>query len=87
MKFEKAGLLSLLRRKWWPGDEHCEDNVKVNTHVVELEDLQSAFYVLLIGLFLAFLILVLENFRVIIVEMNKRLSLKMNIKQTTRFKS
>ncbi|XP_071080960.1 glutamate receptor ionotropic, delta-1-like [Haliotis cracherodii] len=87
MKFEKAGLLSLLRRKWWPGDEHCEDNVKVNTRVVELEDLQSAFYVLLIGLFLAFLILVLENVRVIIVEMNKRLSLKMNIKQTTRFKS
>ncbi|XP_067682646.1 glutamate receptor ionotropic, delta-1-like [Haliotis asinina] len=79
MKFEKAGLLSLLRQKWWPDAVNCEDNVKVKTHVIEIEDLQSAFYVLLIGFFLAFLILLLENFRIL--GKNKLSLLKFNMKQ------
>ncbi|XP_046572371.1 glutamate receptor ionotropic, delta-1-like [Haliotis rubra] len=82
MKFEKAGLLSLLREKWWPDAVKCEDDVKVKTHVIEIEDLQSAFYVLLIGFFLGFLILVLENFRVL--GMNKLSLLKMNMKQNIK---
>ncbi|XP_052768950.1 uncharacterized protein LOC128209116 [Mya arenaria] len=65
MSMHESGLMGKWKRRWWPQGTVCE-NVRTTAKPIQLTDVQSAFYIALIGLFLGFSTFLIE------VIMNKR---------------
>ncbi|KAK6182170.1 hypothetical protein SNE40_009911 [Patella caerulea] len=61
MKIMESGLAQILKRNWWPKPGTCVDDSNA-VQTVELIDIQSAFYVILIGMTLACLTILVESF-------------------------
>ncbi|ESO97726.1 hypothetical protein LOTGIDRAFT_103576, partial [Lottia gigantea] len=63
MKIYESGLLHVWKEQWWPKPNSTRCSVSSYTQVkaVDLLSLQSAFYVITIGLFLSLLLLTIEN--------------------------
>ncbi|XP_046572369.1 glutamate receptor ionotropic, kainate glr-3-like [Haliotis rubra] len=59
LKFHESGLMGAWRQKWWPKGSNCSFN-KVVHKPIEVSQLQSAFYLLLVGITLAFTAMCLE---------------------------
>ena len=55
------GLLEKLREKWWPQASVCEPYTTTSATAVTIVDMQSAFYLLLLGALLGLLALSLEH--------------------------
>ncbi|XP_046572372.1 glutamate receptor ionotropic, kainate 5-like isoform X1 [Haliotis rubra] len=54
VSFSEEGLFVAWKKKWWRGEDACSDGKKMATRAMTLGDLQSAFYILVIGIFMAF---------------------------------
>ena len=54
------GLMEKLREKWWPAESVCEPYTTTRATKVTTADMQSVFYLLLIGAALGLLALCLE---------------------------
>jgi len=52
MKIHESGLLQIWKRRWWPKENLCALTVVTEATPIALVDVQSAFYVCLIGIFL-----------------------------------
>ncbi|XP_046572353.1 probable glutamate receptor [Haliotis rubra] len=61
LKIDQSGLFLTWKRKWWPRENSCLDEGKASSRPIELMDLQSAFYLIAIGIFLAAFALGIEN--------------------------
>ena len=59
MKINEGGLLQIWKRKWWPKNNFCVDNQMVSKPI-SLMDVQSAFYVCVIGAFVGFVAFLTE---------------------------
>ncbi|XP_067682378.1 glutamate receptor ionotropic, kainate 2-like isoform X4 [Haliotis asinina] len=63
LKIEQSGLLQIWRSRWWPKGSGCAGKTQVQAKIIELIDLQSAFYFLGVGLCTALLVLLGERLR------------------------
>ncbi|XP_046572367.1 glutamate receptor ionotropic, delta-1-like isoform X2 [Haliotis rubra] len=63
LKIEQSGLLQIWRSRWWPKGSGCAGKTQVQAKIIELIDLQSAFYFLGVGLCTALLVLMGERLR------------------------
>ncbi|XP_055957243.1 glutamate receptor ionotropic, kainate 2-like [Patella vulgata] len=63
IKIYESGLLQVWQQNWWPKTKFCKGSLTAETEAIDLLSLQSAFYVLCIGLFLAFVTLGIEFVR------------------------
>ncbi|XP_067682645.1 probable glutamate receptor [Haliotis asinina] len=61
LKIDQSGLFLTWKRKWWPRENLCLDEGKASARPIELMDLQSAFYLIAIGIFLAAFALGVES--------------------------
>ncbi|XP_071081479.1 glutamate receptor ionotropic, kainate glr-3-like [Haliotis cracherodii] len=59
LKFHESGLMGAWKQKWWPKGSNCSFTQVVHKPI-EISQLQSAFYVLLVGISLAFTTMCLE---------------------------
>ncbi|XP_046351224.2 glutamate receptor ionotropic, kainate 4-like isoform X1 [Haliotis rufescens] len=59
--FSEEGLFVAWKKKWWRGEDECSDGKKMATRAMTLGDLQSAFYILVIGIFMAILAIMYEK--------------------------
>ena len=62
IKINEGGLLQIWKRKWWPKSNFCAGNSIPEAKPISLMDVQSAFYVCLIGVFIGSLAFVTEIF-------------------------
>ncbi|XP_050405931.1 glutamate receptor ionotropic, kainate 3 [Patella vulgata] len=60
----ESGLLQIWKQRWWPKTSYCAGSLQTHADAVDLLSLQSAFYIIAIGLFLALCVLVCEVIRV-----------------------
>ncbi|XP_041354538.1 glutamate receptor ionotropic, kainate 2-like isoform X2 [Gigantopelta aegis] len=59
ISLHETGIMAMMKAKWWPRNQCNNDNRKF-AKPIHLTDIQSAFYVLVIGALLTIVILVLE---------------------------
>lgn len=60
MKIHEGGLFQIWKRKWWPQSNFCTGNTIPEAKPISLLDVQSAFYVCLIGIVFGFLTFIIE---------------------------
>jgi hypothetical protein len=60
MKIHEGGLLQIWKRKWWPKSSFCAGNSITEAKPISLMDVQSAFYVCVIGLVLSMIAFLTE---------------------------
>ncbi|XP_050407761.1 glutamate receptor ionotropic, delta-1 [Patella vulgata] len=60
MKILESGLALILQRNWWPDPGTCQEK-SASSKVIELLDIQSAFYVVLIGVVVATVTMLIES--------------------------
>ncbi|XP_033761043.1 glutamate receptor ionotropic, delta-2-like isoform X2 [Pecten maximus] len=60
MAMHENGLISCWKRRRWPKRDFCPESLQTYTKVISLADIQSAFYLLGVGLVLAFLSVLFE---------------------------
>ncbi|ESO86865.1 hypothetical protein LOTGIDRAFT_166867 [Lottia gigantea] len=63
IKIYESGLLQIWEQNWWPKEKFCGGSLTNNSEPIDLLSLQSAFYVLGIGVFLALSMLGIEYLR------------------------
>lgn len=52
MKIQESGLLQLWKKKWWPKANFCTSRSYTEAKPISLTDVQSAFYICIIGIFI-----------------------------------
>ncbi|ESO96489.1 hypothetical protein LOTGIDRAFT_115937, partial [Lottia gigantea] len=62
LRIYETGLLQIWKKRWWPKKGTCKGSLVTEAKRIELVDLQSAFYVIAIGIVLASFIIVSECF-------------------------
>lgn len=62
IKIHEGGLLQIWKRKWWPKSNFCAGSTVPEAKPISLRDVQSAFYVCLVGVFLGAFAFVVEIF-------------------------
>ncbi|XP_045201044.2 glutamate receptor 2-like [Mercenaria mercenaria] len=60
MKIHEGGLFQIWKRKWWPKSSFCAGSSIPEAKPISLMDVQSAFYVCLIGIFIGVFAFVIE---------------------------
>ena len=60
IKIHEGGLFQIWKRKWWPKSNFCAGNPVPEAKPISFMDVQSAFYVCLIGIFLGALAFLFE---------------------------
>ncbi|XP_060581241.1 glutamate receptor ionotropic, kainate glr-3-like, partial [Ruditapes philippinarum] len=60
LKIHEGGLFQIWKRKWWPKSNFCEGNQIPEAKPISLMDVQSAFYVCVIGIFVGFVAFTIE---------------------------
>lgn len=60
IKINEGGLFQIWKRKWWPKSNFCAGDTVPEAKPISLLDVQSAFYVCVIGIFLGLLAFVVE---------------------------
>ncbi|XP_053403155.1 glutamate receptor U1-like [Mercenaria mercenaria] len=60
IKIHEGGLYQIWKRKWWPKSNFCAGNSIPEAKPISLMDVQSAFYVCLIGIFLGSIAFLVE---------------------------
>ncbi|XP_045201973.2 probable glutamate receptor [Mercenaria mercenaria] len=60
IKLHEGGLFQIWKRKWWPTANFCAGNTVTEAKPISLMDVQSAFYVCLIGVFLGSVAFIIE---------------------------
>ncbi|XP_060589780.1 glutamate receptor ionotropic, kainate glr-3-like isoform X1 [Ruditapes philippinarum] len=60
IKIHESGLLEIWKRKWWPKSSFCAGNSLPEAKPISLMDVQSAFYVCVIGIFVGLLTFIIE---------------------------
>ncbi|XP_045199719.2 glutamate receptor U1-like isoform X2 [Mercenaria mercenaria] len=60
IKLHEGGLFQIWKRKWWPKANFCARNTVTEAKPISLMDVQSAFYVCLIGVFLGSVAFIIE---------------------------
>ncbi|XP_041354577.1 glutamate receptor ionotropic, kainate 2-like [Gigantopelta aegis] len=63
LAIEQSGLLDIWKKRWWPKGNMCVGEQELVARVIDIVDMQSAFYVLCIGLFVGTVILTVEKLR------------------------
>ena len=61
INFHENGLLTIWKQRWWPKEDVCLDMNRTKANAITLIDIQSAFYLAGIGLFLTVLALISEK--------------------------
>ncbi|XP_048259569.1 glutamate receptor ionotropic, delta-1-like [Haliotis rufescens] len=74
LKIDQSGLFINWRRKWWPQENLCLEEGKASARAIALMDIQSAFYLIAIGIFLAVLALGIEKLATYYVPKNAKLN-------------
>ncbi|XP_045200037.2 glutamate receptor 2-like [Mercenaria mercenaria] len=76
LKIHEGGLFQIWKRKWWPKSSFCAGNSITEAKPISLMDVQSAFYVCLLGVFLgltAFLIeIILHKYQLFVQKMRNK---------------
>ncbi|XP_060558639.1 glutamate receptor ionotropic, delta-1-like [Ruditapes philippinarum] len=60
IKLHESGLLQIWKRKWWPKANFCTGNTVTEAKPISLMDVQSAFYVCVIGIFFGAMAFIIE---------------------------
>ncbi|XP_033740487.1 glutamate receptor ionotropic, delta-2-like [Pecten maximus] len=60
LKILESGLMNIWERKWWAQQKLCYESTWDQRKVINLTDVQSAFYLIGIGIVLALLVICLE---------------------------
>jgi hypothetical protein len=60
LKIHEGGLFQIWKRKWWPKSNFCKGNQIPEAKPISLMDVQSAFYVCVIGIFVGFVAFTIE---------------------------
>jgi hypothetical protein len=60
IKIHEGGLYQIWKRKWWPKSNFCTGNSIPEAKPISFMDVQSAFYVCLIGIFIGLFAFVVE---------------------------
>ncbi|XP_050407044.2 glutamate receptor ionotropic, delta-2 isoform X1 [Patella vulgata] len=60
LKIYESGLVQIWKKRWWPNSTSCGTGRNTQIKAVDLLSLQSAFYVIAIGIWLAVIALIIE---------------------------
>ncbi|XP_052784704.1 glutamate receptor ionotropic, kainate glr-3-like isoform X2 [Mya arenaria] len=60
MQIHEGGLLQIWKRRWWPKANFCAKQITTEENPIAIADVQSAFYVCVIGIFIGTVAFVME---------------------------